>query len=72
MAKIICPDCGHPVDIHCDFFCMHTECYCNSSQATAEARYWAIYYMDLYNRTLYLLKLERGEDFDEDFSHHKR
>jgi hypothetical protein len=49
---IICPRCKHPIEQHDEFFCSHTNCFCNLSRDTVEARYWAMVYYQKYLEVL--------------------
>ncbi len=39
MSEPNCPDCGHPISRHEDFFCMTPSCYCNQGKSTAMAKH---------------------------------
>jgi outer membrane PBP1 activator LpoA protein len=48
-----CPDCKHPIELHSDFFCVHTGCSCNQGMATAKAKA---------ERDLYKAQLEAAQE----------
>jgi hypothetical protein len=62
MTEHICPDCGHLVSEHKEFFCQHVYCHCNMGNVAAEAKYKLKIAVEALITCIFLVQIESDED----------